>query len=120
MKSNKHYLEEYDWGWRQKLIDTFFIFYNSEKEKGNLWEEPVLFIKEKYAQLDIECYPCTDQLFNVIQAVEGKSWEICMECWKPWKIRADIWWRKTLCWKHYLLNRMKRIWRKLKNLLIFR
>ena len=58
-------------------------------------------VKEKFGGLRFYYSSATQEGCNLIHNAEIKSEHICEECGKKGKLREDMPWIKTLCWKHY-------------------
>ena len=66
-------------------------------------------IKEKYGALDIFTDYYDDDVAEMIDSLYVASRHMCEKCGKPGKPRPTGW-IKTLCFKHYIGNRILRKW----------
>lgn len=82
-------------GW-EKLINEL-----TEKIHEIDPEVKVLQVKEKFGGLRYYISSGTDEVFDLIEEAEEKSYSICQETGKPGKLRDDIGWIRTLCDEEY-------------------
>jgi hypothetical protein len=61
-------------------------------------------IKEKFGGLSFYINHGTDEIFNIIQKYEEMSYKVCEVCGNHGKYRRKLSWKRTLCFKHYLLD----------------
>lgn len=64
------------------------------------WNKQLSDIKEKFGGLCFYIGGGTDEIFDIIEEYEEKSYSICEECGEPGELRKGGWW-KTLCDKHH-------------------
>lgn len=61
----------------------------------------ILQIKEKFGGLRFYILQGTDEIYELIDEYEKKSYKVCEVCGEEGKIRNDLGWIKTLCDKHH-------------------
>lgn len=110
--------------WFGKPRDELIIWYfdsieNYIKEKHIEWFK-ITYLKEKYGWLRVEWQWWDDILFDVCCALENDSEKICHVCWAKGKIRYDLFWFECLCFKHYVVRKIKSIYIKIKNILLYK
>lgn len=96
-------LEYIQWrkGWSQLIIDWFDAIQQLIDTKYPDTTFKITYMKEKYWWLRFENYWWPDEIEDILYMMEDKSYTICDQCWKKWKLRDDLWWIRTLCSKHY-------------------
>lgn len=72
-----------------------------EKDPELKKEFIVLQVKEKFAGLRFYVGSATDEIFDRINKAEEESYKICEICGEPGIPRWDLFWKQTLCDKHY-------------------
>lgn len=77
-------------------------------------------MKEKYWWLRLEWQWADDMLFEMCCNLESDSEKICHVCWAKGKIRDDFFWFECLCFKHYIVRKIKSIYIKIKNILLYK
>lgn len=70
-------------------------------EKG--WNKEICQVKEKFGGLRFYTNGITDEVRQIINKYEEKSYEICEECGEKGQVRSGGW-IQTLCDKHYNKN----------------
>lgn len=58
-------------------------------------------MKEKYWRLQIDCVTDNEAIDRMIYELEEKTENICVMCWKKWKLRDDLSRMLPLCETHY-------------------
>lgn len=79
-------------GWFD-LISELLV--NIKKQKLNK-QFKIVQIKEKFGGLRVYVRHGREEVFNLIDEAEKKSYEICETCGKPGKLRLDSW-HKVSC-----------------------
>jgi len=95
---------EFSQGWDEMVFELLDKIVEIDTKKA----VRIFQLKEKFASL--RCYisitcdediPYDNEIYELIDQYETKSFTICEECGNPGKPRRDIGWHRTLCDKHY-------------------
>jgi len=92
---------ECDEGWYPmiyELLDKIQAFVDTHPDFADL---EIMQIKEKYAGLRVYINYGPDEIYDLINEYENKSYSVCEICGKEGKERERGHWYKTLCEEHY-------------------
>ena len=98
-------------GWHPMIIELIEKLAELDTEK----DLKIFQIKEKFAGLRVYLEGgATEEMYNLIDDTEKKSYTVCEICGEAGIVRNDIGWIKTLCDKHYneIPNEYKKITRR--------
>jgi hypothetical protein len=67
----------------------------------------ILQIKEKFGGLRLNGENESEEIKEIVREIESRSYTVCEFCGKPGKLRRPMVWIRTLCFKHYIISRIK-------------
>lgn len=101
LAEDKRYPISFGWecseGWIPLITDLIEKLAELDTEK----QLRVHQIKEKFGGLRFYINSGTEEMYNLINEAEEKSYHTCEVCGKEGKLREDLGWIKTLCDDHY-------------------
>jgi len=91
-------------GWLPMLEE---LFDKTDKIAKPYKDFRISTVKEKFGGLRVYCFASTDEIENLIDEYEAKSYKVCERCGRKGKLTHVFGWYVTLCFRHLIA----RCWR---------